>query len=358
MRFMVAPLGRALAFIAPVRFAGFVACALACSAIGCTDEAPSSSGPYVTSRVAIFEYPISGRARLDILAIIDDSTTMAPYRANVLADLPDLATALADAPRGMLDVNIAVTTANTAAAGAFRSTPSVTGNYIIDGMRDGARVTNYTGDLGAALSSLADVGAASSATNRPLDVLPLALAADSTFLREQAYLLLLIIAASDDASAANIDARVAELKAMKSDPTNVLVAGIYPDVAPRLDDFVTKFPNRNVHTPIDADSLLDDLVGILNIQRSTLAAPCLEWQPFDVDPETAGEQYECVIEDRRYSEGTRLLPRCSGANQPCWDIKPDPMTCFYGPQLTFKVDYGAEGYPYDGTVIHGECLVE
>lgn len=323
--------------------------------VACTEPAPG--GPGVSSRVGIFEYPVGGRGRLDVLVVVDDSTTMAPYREQVVADLPELATVLGDLLTGMPDVNIAVTTTNASAGGALRTTASVDGSYIIDGMRDGVRTVNYTGELGVAIGELVDFGAGGTAPVQPLDVIPQALA-NPGFLRDHAYLLLAIVAATDDASSVAVDAAVSSLKAMKADPTNVIVTGIYPQDAPRLDGFLTMFPNRSTFTPIDADDFTTAFAMIAQLQRTTLGVPCVEFTPLDVDPETAGDQYDCNVEDRRVAEGTQRLPRCEGANQPCWDFVADPMNCMTGNSLSFRVDRGTAGQPYDGSVIRGECLVE
>jgi hypothetical protein len=323
-----------------------------CMLTACTE--PATEGPGVSSRVGTFEYSMAGRSRLDILVMVDDSTAMAPYRERAVAELAEIGAILDQLPGGTPDVNIGVTTA---AGGAFRTAGSVDGDWIVDGMRDGVRTQNFTGTLGSAIATLVDVGATGTGAVQALDIMAQPLAA-AGFLRDRAYLLLAIVAASDDASTIGVDAAVTSLKAMKADPLDVIVAGIVPPSAPRLDAFLSSFPNRATSTSIDADDYTPAFDLIEQLQRTVLGVPCIEFTPLDVDPDTEGPQYDCNIEDRRVVEGTVRLPQCTGSNQPCWNFVAEPINCTYGSGLAFRLDRGSTGLPYDGTVIHGECLIE
>lgn len=333
-----------------------VACLLVVAA--CTEAPPDATSPEVTSRIGFFDLPYGGRSKLDLLFVVDSSTAMAPYREPVVAQIPQFADALASIDGGMPDLNIAVTSADFAAGGALRTSSRVDGAFVIDGMRDGVRVKNYTGELGSALAELADIGATSPVPARPLDVLPLALD-DLGFVREYSYLLIVVISATDDASVVATADLAAQLKAMKADPTNVIVVGVYPRPATRLDDFLAKFPNRTTHTEVDAPDISEGFAGLVSFRRSVLGSPCIEWQPLDVDPETAGEQYDCVIEHQDFAtKVTRLLPRCSSSNVfPCWDMRQDPQNCVSG-GLRFDIEHGYEGLPYEGASMRGQCLIE
>ncbi len=313
----------------------------------------------MSSRVGVFEFPTSGRSKLDLLFVIDSSTAMAPYREHLVMQFPRFADALTLVGGGMPDVNIAFASADFAAGGELRTSPRVDGAYIIDGLRDGVRVQNYTGDLGSLLAELADVGATQSAPPRPLDVVPLALA-QADFVREHAYLAVVVVAATDDASTAAVQDVVAALKSMKSDPASVLAFGVYAAPAPRLDAFLAGFPNRATFTPIDAEDPSEGFADIVTIHRTTGGVPCIEWRPADVDPDTTGEQYDCVIDQRDYATGmSTILPRCGATSDlPCWDIETDTQSCFLDDHLRFVLDRGMQGIPYEGALIHGECVIE
>jgi hypothetical protein len=329
-----------------------LAIALSCVLVGCAEPAPG--GPGLSSRVGVFDFPQSGRIRLDIMLVVDDSTAMAPYRDHVVADVPALADVLSSLSTGMPDVNIAVTTA--VADGSLRTASAVDGGWIVDGMRDGVRTQNYTGDLDAAIAALVDVGASGTGAVQPLEVIPQALATPG-FLRERAYLMVAIVTATDDASSVTVDAAVSSLKGVKDDPASVIVAGIHPQSAPRLEAFLGMFPHRATSTSIDAEDFTTAFALIAELHRNILGLPCVQFTPLDVDPDTAGDQYECVIEERRVAEGTVLLPRCSDSNAPCWDFVPHPF-CSQASGLALEIERGTTGLPYDGSVIHGECLIE
>jgi len=337
-----------------------VACACLLTGVAACADDPEPSGPGVTSRIGTFEYPYSGRDDVDVLFVIDSSTAMAPYRAQVVAQIPQFVDVLADVKGGMPDVNIAVTTTDFAAGGAFRTSSRIVGTdtFLSDGWRDGARVQNYTGELRTAVAELADVGAAGTAANRPLDVLPLALG-QTGFLRPSSYVAIVVITATEDASTAVIDTLVTQIKAMHADPLNFILFGIYLKPAARLDQFFSSFPNRNYFTALDAANISAGFAAVLQLQRTTLGAPCFEFQPVDVDPATPGEQYECVIEDiDNATHESTLVPRCGDGAFPCWDMVHDPMICMTTPSMTFKFDRGDTGRPYEGGVVRGQCLVE
>jgi hypothetical protein len=224
-------------------------------------------------------------------------------------------------------------------------------------MRDGVRVRNYTGDLGSALVQLADVGATATSAPRPFDVLPLALDAPG-FLRANAPLGVVMINGTDDASTTTAQDIAVQLKIAKTDPANVMVFGIHPQPAPRLDDFFSRFPNRAGVTPIDAVDLSEGFRMIQQLYRTVGLAACLYTPPIDVDPETPGQHYECAVEVFDNAAKTSALwKRCDQNVKPCWDVRPDPGWCS-GEYLRLVIDFGPEKLPYDGGEIRGQCLAE
>lgn len=324
---------------------------------GCTDE-PGSTGPSSTSRVEQFSYPILGRDQMDLLFVVDRSPAMAPYRTRVLDMFPLVATQLAARPGGAPNLNVAVTTGELADGGALRTSPRLSGSFVIDGWREGARTTNYTGDLGSLLAELADVGSSGGDTTEPMDVMPLALAA-SGFLRPQALLAIFVIAASDDASTVAVDTLVPALKALTNDPGRVFMLGVYPPSAPRLDALLAEFPNRSAYASIEANDLSGGIVQLLQITNTVVGSPCLEWTPLDLSPESPGGQYDCYVEETRDGGAATSIARCSGLDaSPCWDIVVDPQSCPQPGNLAFRLEHGAAGRPWESGVISGQCVVE
>jgi hypothetical protein len=339
----------------PVRLALF--CLLGVT--GCFDV-PEHPGPLVASHVDYFEIPISGRPKLDLLFVIDRSTAMVPYRQDLVAKFGGFADVLAATGGGMPDVNIAVASAHAGDNGAFRTTSRVDGAFVIDGMRDGVRVQNYTGDLGSLLAELADLGASESAPPRPLDVVSLAVA-QPEFLRDNAFLAIVTIAATDDASAVAVGDAAGALKSLKSDAARVLVVGIYPESSSRLDAFLDQFPNRTAFTPIGAADPTEGFRDLFRPTSSPGGVACLELTPSDIDPNTPGVQVDCVVELLDHATGTiSLVPRCTGDVTPCWDFEPESQYCGAGggTDLAFQLELGDEGMPYEGALIRGQCLVE
>jgi hypothetical protein len=320
-------------------------------------DVPEHPGPLESSHAAWFEIPIGGRSKLDLLFVIDRSTAMAPYRTAVLADLPGFIELLDPTHSALPDLNVAVTTAHAADGGAFRTSLHVDGSFVIDGMRDGVRVKNYTGELASALVELADVGASEGTPPRPLDALSAAVARPE-FLRDDAWLAIVMIDGADDTSTSAVQDLAATLKATKSDPVKVSVIGVQPTGSTRLDSFLSQFPNRSMSSSIDASEPITSASGLLTPYHHEGGRYCLEWTPLDVDPETPGDQVDCSVE--QYDTATKTtttVSRCSGDVFPCWDIREDRASCTEnGKYLAF--DLGPDGQPYEGATVSGQCVTD
>jgi hypothetical protein len=210
------------------------------------------------------------------------------------------------------------------------------------------------------------------------------------FLREDAYLAVVFITASDDCSFGStffdgvtagvdrsrcqthaaqlesIDGYVQFLKGLKTDPSKVIVSGVLGPSAPadaacdaqpaqRLHAFLSQFPNRSNEVSICAADPSEALALVGQLQRTTLAVPCWESTLADVDPETPGTQFGCAawVEAEGY-EAT--LPTCDTGRIPCYQIVEDPLACpsGSGSSIQFKHPPGISG-SWQTTI---ECLVE
>ncbi|MDX2091601.1 MAG: hypothetical protein SFX73_27320 [Kofleriaceae bacterium] len=112
----------------------------------------------------------------------------------------------------------------------------------------------------------------------------------------------------------------------------------YSDPPVRLKFFLDQFPNRSTFTTICQQNLSDGLVLIAQLLKSVIGDPCIEGDLADVDPNTAGPQYDCSVSDvsnyGKPNQSESILPQCnnltntaSSTNKPCWAIAEDPMNC-------------------------------
>lgn len=344
-------------------------------------------------------------------------------------------------------------------------TTLVSGNFISDiKNNDGSRTTNYTGTLTAAFSAIASLGASGCGFEQHLEAAKRALDGENPvnagFLRDDAYLALIFIQDEDDCSIAHSTLLGGDLntlgplqsfrcnrfghvcaqggtnptemnqvgpkggctsnesgqyltkvtdyanffKGLKSNPLNVIVAGIAgppmpyevelrtppgggspipavahsctyqgamgPEVADpstRLVQFLNEFPNRNTFQTICQQDLSGALTQIAQLLRTVIGTPCIEGNLADVDPETPGPQYDCSVSDvRNYGKANQtesVLPQCNNdadpaasTNKPCWSIQTDQMNCTAAPHLTLKIE--RDEAPALDTHVISYCVTE
>lgn len=343
-------------------------------------------------------------------------------------------------------------------------TTLVSGNFISDTKNnDGTRTKNYDGTLEGAFSAIASIGALGCGFEQHLEAAKRAVnnnPSNPGFVRQNAYLAMIFIQDEDDCSFAHstllgsdtntlgplqsfrcnrfghicaqggadsnqmnqigpkggctsndqsayltkIDDYVTFFKGLKSDPANVIVAGIAgpttpyevelrtppnggtaipavahsctyngatgPEVADpsvRLVEFLNQFPNRNTFSTICQQDLSGALTQIAQLLRTVIGSPCIEGNLADVDPETPGVQYDCSVSDvRNYGKANQtetVLPQCNNeatpsasTNKPCWSIQTDTMNCTAAPSLTLKVERSEA--PAADTHVISYCVTE
>ncbi|HUS33657.1 MAG TPA: hypothetical protein VMZ53_34385 [Kofleriaceae bacterium] len=347
----------------------------------------------------------------------------------------------------------------------------VMGNFISDTKNtDGTRNKNYTGTLEAAFSAMASVGAGGCGFEQHIEAAKRALSnnpANAGFLRQNAYLAIIWIQDEDDCSMAHttllgsdtntlgplqsfrcnrfghactgggadsnamnsvgtktgctsndnsayltkVSDYITYFKGLKSDPANVIVAGVMgppettngmgmgenvelrtppgggqaipavshsctyqgangPEVADpsiRMRQLFDAFPNRSTFNTICQQDLSGALTQIAQLLRTVIGSPCIEGNLADVDPNTAGPQYDCSVSDvtnfGKANQQENVLPQCnntgapaSSTNKPCWSIQADPTNCMSGSHLTLKIER-SEAPPADTHVI-SYCVTE
>jgi hypothetical protein len=152
------------------------------------------------------------------------------------------------------------------------------------------------------------------------------------------------------------------LKGLKADPTMIMVAGIVGDPTPvevdldledrpelmpsctsgsgvaapavRLNWFFEQFPDRSTVTTICNDDLSTALELVAQ-QILPVLSPCIEGN-IDIDPNTEGTQFDCVVSDVRFPGEERQeetpLYQCDSVppatdDMPCWHMEHRPDTC-------------------------------
>jgi hypothetical protein len=343
-------------------------------------------------------------------------------------------------------------------------TTLVTGAFISDTLNStGTRTTNYTGSLENAFSAIASLGASGCGFEQHLEAAKRALnnnPANAGFLRSNAYLALVFIQDEDDCSISHstllgtdtttlgplqsfrcnrfghicttggnnptemntvgpksgcssnensmyltkVNDYVTFFKGLKTDPMNVIVAGIAGPTTPyevelrtppgggtpiqavahsctyngsigaevadpsvRLKQFLDQFPNRSTFSTICQTDLSGALVQIAQLLKTVIGSPCIDGNLADVDPDTAGDQYDCSVSDvtnyGKPNQTETILPKCNGSapdymnstNKPCWAITVDPMCS--GPGM-LKLEIVRAAQPAPDTHVISYCVTE
>jgi hypothetical protein len=123
----------------------------------------------------------------------------------------------------------------------------------------------------------------------------------------------------------------------------------YGDPAVRIKELLDNFPNRSTFSTICQQDLSGGLQLIAQLLKLVIGSPCIDGTLADVDPNTAGNQYDCSVSDvtnyGKSDQNETVLPQCdksgpdapNSTNKPCWAIEMDPM-CSSMSHLTLKVE--------------------
>jgi hypothetical protein len=124
------------------------------------------------------------------------------------------------------------------------------------------------------------------------------------------------------------------------------------DPATRLEDFLSRFPNRSTFSTICQQDLSDALALTAQLAVQSIGTPCISAQLPDSDPNMAGDQYDCLVEDVVNGTATAIAA-CPGG-PPCWHIETDLANCPQADHLTLVVDRGGTT-PDPATVTRMKC---
>jgi hypothetical protein len=305
--------------------------------------------------------------RIDVLFVVDDTPAMAPYAGALAAGFADMAAALETLPQASpASLHVGV-------VGAGRCGQSTRGAAC--GIAAGEQflraewcetVTNFSGALTDALACVGDLGSTNCAPAQPLAAAVDALATPPRpgwegFLRPDAYLMVVVIAAGDDASAQPPIDVARFIKGSKADPSQVVASVIVPRSCAagdpvRLSEFVNQFGANGLLLDLCAGQFAPALQRLTDNISVSLQPPCLR-DVRDTDLDTPGLQPDCTFEDHlRTADGTwttAILPSCDSAAPPCWRLTPIGQGCDgYGIDIQRATDWCGEA----GTNITIECL--
>ena len=195
---------------------------------GCPDRTISEVVPQ-QGRVEFKDIPITLNRDVDILFVIDDSPSMADKQANLRANFPNFINVLNTITGGLPNIHLGVITSDLGTLDATGQTgpaigsgqgacsgrgkggnlqtngAPVTGVFISDIKNmDGTRTQNYTGTLSDAFSAMATVGVNGCGFEQHISAAHQALLTSNTanagFLRQSAYLAVIILGDEDDCS--------------------------------------------------------------------------------------------------------------------------------------------------------------
>jgi len=300
---------------------------------------------------------------VDVLFVVDDTETIAPWAENIAAAYPAMAQAiermLGDAP----NVHVGFVRASRRAV-PTRDCGTPPSESFLRRERCGS-ISNFSGGFVDAFTCLADLGAQASPPGQPFQAARDVFAQPPPagwdgFLRREAALLVVFIAGRDDASAMSAADLAAVLHAQKDYPEKVLVSAVVPgdcpdgEPTPRFTELAQLFGgggqiSRTCDNPADA---LSPIFGWI---QGIIVPPCLR-SLLDVDPAAPGVQVDCTFQETSLSPGgvttTTALASCDTSAPPCWRLieGPDP-TC-----TAFQIDRGAGWCVETPTSTRVECL--
>lgn len=322
----------------------------------------------VQTKTEYFEIPQVSPPPLDVLIVVDNAPAMAAFEANVLANLPSLAAAL-ERNVGWWDRHIGVVTSDVGCAGggSWRPAELTNDRFFIDWRHlDDTRTKNFDGTLEDHIPSVVAAGHQGCGAHRPLDAIMAALDPSTHFRREDADLIVIVLAASDDESQVSVDevrARVGRRDIamdLNGSTRSHLLFAFAPGSAVRLAAFAGEDVWIGGLAPIDAPDLFAELLWAHH--GDGWGVHCLE-ADLDLDRATDGMQANCtasdVVRDRATNRTIyeRLLPACTGANRPCWRLAHEPAICSSSVGSAYSLRIDRIDFPPSGSSVVGQCEV-
>jgi hypothetical protein len=127
------------------------------------------------------------------------------------------------------------------------------------------------------------------------------------------------------------------------------------DPAVRMKALLDGFPNRFTFSSVCQQDLSGGLALIGELVGRTIGSPCVNADLADVEPNMAGLQVDCIVEDVVGTAVTKIS-QCTASEQPtCWKLETDAAACM-GPR-NLKLTVVRAGAPNPATVTRMRCVV-
>ena len=291
--------------------------------------------------------------KVDVLFVIDSSAAMTPYLPQVRQTLQLVADTADTRLRGpRANLHVGVLTGDMNAGGAMHRDALVDGAFMIDRYTPSVDERNYHDDFAATMMSLTDVGTSGAASVQPLAAIRSALdhnANNAGFLRDDAKLAIVILAAEDDASPGDPADYRAFVQSLKADADDAMIAVAAPDGSTRLSAFAA-----GKIAPLTGEGVVDFVFQnacVPDASGEGYPWTCLYGDLADGDASQPGVQPSCVASDTGGA-----YPECGdGVATPCWRIAANPGYC--GGDLQFTMDRGDLDPPTLTNLVTVECVV-
>jgi len=319
--------------------------ALAALATGCggaLGTPPCEDGSCGTQASTRRTFQAKVNRKIDILFVVDDTAAIAPHAEVVTEGLAGIGAALR-AATPPLSLHAGFVRAGSCDASARGAACGIAApeQFLRSEWCGTITNTNVPGDITAAFGCLGELGAADCGPAQPLASAVQSLSGPPRagwegFLRPDAFLMIVVVSATDDASGppgspTPVSDLVGAVKALKPDPGGIMVAMIGPGdcapgetTGPRLVAFAEAF---------GANGLVMGLCGgdyaaaadRVTFSEGELRPLCLT-NVRDTDTLSPGLQPNCtVIENSVHPDGsiaTTPLPGCDASPPPCWRLNP------------------------------------
>ncbi len=311
------------------------------------------------------------QSKLDLLFVIDRSPAMAGKLAMLEEGLPRLIEAL-DRTSWSYDLHLGVAAADLEDGGSLSTEPGVegcappAGSFIRWRKRiQGAPETNFTGTLADTFACITSLGAQGPGPAQPLEALRAVLTRDgdhAAFVRDDAYLGVVIIVNQDDASPGQIAAYVNEVTARKGHPVLIVGSVVAPTGSDRLLEWVAALGVNGRFIAIEGGDLRGALDAFTQELARFLGTTCLahDLDPSDRSPEP-GLQVGCVATEVSDGVERAPLPRCAVAADgtpardtlPCWWALPSEACSDFASGLEIRIE--RDDFPPRGTAVVLRC---
>jgi hypothetical protein len=202
---------------------------------GCPDRQVSEVNPS-QDKAELKEVPVNINRKVDILFVIDDSGSMGDEQANLIRNFPEFIEVLQTIEGGLPDVHIGVVSTNVGAGSTVDMNCPLNGDDgrlrfasgcrdmvsgDLDYLKSGGDDANVdAANLANAFSCIAELGVQGCGFEQPLESMRRALepGTNGDFIRQDAFLAVILLTDEDDCSASNDDIFRAPLRNEPGDP--------------------------------------------------------------------------------------------------------------------------------------------